>query len=61
MAPDGGRTWQIDFTPEAERWFKGLGEREAKQIMLALDELEQTGPFTHRPRADSLRARDTTT
>jgi hypothetical protein len=56
MPRDGGRRWQIDFTPEAERWFKGLGDREAKQVMLALDALEQTGPLTHRPRADSIKA-----
>lgn len=44
MVTSGQPVWQIQFTPEAERWFTGLGERDADRIAAALGQLERGGP-----------------
>ncbi len=49
-----GRTWEVEFTPEAERWFKGLGAKDADRIGAAIEELREEGPGLGRPRADSI-------
>ena len=50
-----GRTWEIEFTPEAERWFKGLGAKDADRIGAAIEELRARGPRLGRPHGDSIR------
>ena len=47
--------WEVEFTPEAERWFNGLGAKDADRIGAAIEALRQHGPGLSRPRADSLK------
>jgi hypothetical protein len=55
MAPGPVGNWEVELTSEAAQWFMRLGDREAKKIMLALDQLEESGPATRRSRADSIK------
>ncbi|HUB04236.1 MAG TPA: type II toxin-antitoxin system RelE/ParE family toxin [Solirubrobacteraceae bacterium] len=50
-----GRRWEVEFTPEAERWFNGLGAKDADRIGAAIEQLRRHGPNLGRPRADSIR------
>jgi hypothetical protein len=52
----GGRSrkWEVEFTPEAERWYMALGRKDANAITAAFDELEVKGPALGRPFADSI-------
>lgn len=47
-------TWEVEFTPEAERWFMGLGARDADQVAKAVAQLQRGGPGLGRPRVDSI-------
>ena len=47
--------WEIEFTPEAERWFNGLSAKDADRIGAAIDALREDGPHLGRERADSIR------
>lgn len=47
--------WELEFTPEAERWFDGLGAKDADRIGAAIDALREHGPHLGRERADSIR------
>jgi hypothetical protein len=49
-----GRTWEVEFTPEAERWFSRLGVKDAHRIGAAIEELQEHGPRLGRPRAASI-------
>lgn len=55
MAGPKGRRWEIEFTPQAERWYMRLGPRDAERIAAAFDELERRGPALGRPFADSIK------
>jgi hypothetical protein len=46
--------WEIEFTPEAERWFNGLSAKDAAHIGKAIEHLRVHGPSLGRPRADSI-------
>lgn len=50
-----GRTWEVEFTPEAERWLRRLGTRDANRVALAIEQLRIDGPNLGRPRVDSIR------
>ena len=50
-----GRTWEVEFTPEAERWFKGLGAKDSDRIAAAIEELREHGPHLRRPGAGWIR------
>jgi hypothetical protein len=50
-----GQPWEIVFTPEAEKWFMALGQRDAHRAAAALDELEGKGPGLGRPFVDSIK------
>jgi hypothetical protein len=41
--------WQVEMTPEAEQWIKGLDADERAAIGSAIDLLAQDGPMTRRP------------
>jgi hypothetical protein len=47
--------WQVELTPEAERWYMGLERRDANRIASAIDQLEQRGPGLGRPYVDSVK------
>ena len=53
MARAGG--WEVEFTPEAERWIRSLGPRDANRIAAAIDQLRQVGPTLGREPVDSIR------
>jgi hypothetical protein len=45
----GPERWKIDLMPEAKRWLKDLGTKEAEQMALVLNRLERDGPSVRRP------------
>ena len=47
--------WAIEMTPEAERWYLGLGARDAERVAAALDQLERRGPRLGRPFVNSIK------
>ncbi len=49
------RTWEIVFTPEAERWLKSLNSKDSHRIGAAIDHLRHHGPTLGRERVDSIR------
>jgi hypothetical protein len=54
--PDAARkSWGIEFTPEAERWYMRLGPEDTSRMAAAFDELERSGPGLARPRVDSIK------
>jgi hypothetical protein len=48
--------WEVEFTPQAERWYMGLGAEDASRIAAAFDELERRGPSLGRPFVDSIKS-----
>jgi hypothetical protein len=50
-----GQRWEIELTPQAERWYTGLGSRDAERVAAALDQLERRGPELGRPFVDSIK------
>jgi hypothetical protein len=54
--PDAGqKSWAIEFTPEAERWYMKLGRADTNRMAAAFDLLERSGPGLARPRVDSIK------
>jgi hypothetical protein len=49
------RRWEIEFTPQAERWYMGLRPDDAHRIAAAVDQLEREGPHLGRPYVDSIK------
>jgi hypothetical protein len=49
------RSWEVEFTPQAETWYIGLKAEDANRIAAAFDELEGRGPSLGRPFVDSLK------
>jgi hypothetical protein len=47
--------WEIDFTPEADRWLGGLSAKDGDRIGAAIDALREGGPRLGRERVDSIR------
>lgn len=50
------RGWEIEFTPEAAKWYRGLGREDAQRMAAAFDGLEQQGPDLRRPLAASIKS-----
>jgi hypothetical protein len=50
-----GAAWEVELTPQAERWYVGLKPRDAERIAAAFDQLERQGPQLGRPTADSVK------
>lgn len=48
-------SWEIVFTPEAEKWYMGLGAADAHRAAASFDELERRGPGLGRPFVDSIK------
>jgi hypothetical protein len=46
--------WEIQFTAEAERWYKALNVEDTSRITAAINRLERTGPTLGRPFVDSI-------
>ena len=55
MPPSSKPSWQIEFTAEAETWYKALNVEDAKRITAAINRLERTGPVLGRPFVDSIK------
>jgi hypothetical protein len=53
MSRAGG--WEVEFTPEAERWVRRLVGRDANRVALAVEQLQIHGPNLGRPHVDSIR------
>jgi hypothetical protein len=47
-------SWEITLSPETERWFMSLGQRDAEKIAGAIDRLAEHGPSLGRPAVDSV-------
>jgi hypothetical protein len=47
--------WEIELTPEVERWYMALERKDAERIAASIDELERAGPRLGRPFADSIK------
>ena len=47
--------WDVELTPEAERWYMRLDQRDANRIAAAIDKLEERGPGLGRPFVDSVK------
>jgi hypothetical protein len=47
--------WQVELTPQVERWYMGLKTPDAERIAPSLDELERIGPALGRPFVDSVK------
>jgi hypothetical protein len=55
MAPARKSSWQIEFTAEADRWYKGLSVEDTNRITAAMDRVQETGPALGRPFVDSIK------
>jgi hypothetical protein len=49
------RSWEIEFTKEAESWFMALNAKDTSRITAAINRLERTGPTLGRPSVDSIK------
>jgi|SRR5579875_1237101 len=47
--------WNVDFTPQAEKWLTGLPTADRHRMMRRLDELRREGPTLGRPAVDSVK------
>ncbi|MFT4035565.1 MAG: type II toxin-antitoxin system RelE/ParE family toxin [Patulibacter sp.] len=47
--------WDVCFGPEAREWVEGLGDKDFKAIMGAVDVLEREGPALGRPIVDTIK------
>lgn len=47
--------WELQLTPEAENWMRGLSERERSHLRTAFEALEARGPALPRPLADRVK------
>lgn len=55
MPPARKSSWQLVFTAEADRWYKGLSAEETKQITAAMNRVRRFGPVVGRPTVDSIK------
>jgi hypothetical protein len=55
MPPTYNARWKIEFTAEAERWYKALNPEDTNRITAAIDRLERTGPTLGRCFVDSIK------
>ncbi len=55
MPPTSGQRWEIEFTAQAERWYKALSAEDSKRITAAINKLKRTGPNLGRPFVDSIK------
>ena len=46
--------WNVDFTPQAEAWLKGLPKGDRERMTRSVEALRAHGPALGRPRADSV-------
>lgn len=49
------KRWNVQLTPEAERWYMALKPNDVNRIAAALDKLEEAGPALGRPFVDSVK------
>jgi hypothetical protein len=54
MPSDPKTQWEVEFTDEADRWYKGLNAKDTSQITAAIERVESTGPALGRPFVDSI-------
>ncbi len=47
--------WNVDFTPRAEAWFKGLPPEQRERMARSVELLRTHGPALGRPTADSVK------
>jgi hypothetical protein len=47
-------TWEIEFTPDAERWIRSLGPTDSNRMAAAIDQLRHVGPTLGRERVDTI-------
>jgi hypothetical protein len=47
--------WGVEFTPQADRWFKGLRQEDANRIAAGMSRLREKGPTLGRPWVDSIK------
>jgi hypothetical protein len=55
MSPPFNQRWGIDFTPEAEAWYKALSPERRSQMSVAISQLQREGPNLGRPFVDSIK------
>ena len=55
MPPARKPSWQLVFTAEADRWYKGLNAEDATRITAAMDRVREKGPGLGRPFVDSIK------
>lgn len=47
--------WNVDFTPQAEAWLKGLPRADRERVARGIALLREHGPTLGRPNADSVK------
>jgi hypothetical protein len=55
MPPARQPGWRIQFTAEAERWYKALNVEDTNRITAAMNRLQRKGPALGRPFVDSIK------
>jgi hypothetical protein len=55
MPPTFKVRWEIEFTAEAERWYKALNAEDTNRITAAINRLQRAGPTLGRPSVGSIR------
>jgi hypothetical protein len=55
MSGSRRQDWEVVFTPEAEKWFMGLGAVDTDRIAAAVNRLQHDGPSLGRPFVDSIK------
>jgi len=56
MPPAPPPSWQVQFTPQAERWYKALSAEDRNRITAAIERVQRTGPALGRPFVDSIKS-----
>jgi hypothetical protein len=54
-APSLHARWEIEFTAEAESWYKALSAGDSNRITAAIDRLQDAGPAVRRPFVGSIK------
>ena len=54
-SPASEPKWQVEFTKEAERWYKALDVKDTERITAAINRVQRTGPVLGRPFVDSIK------
>ena len=55
MPPAPKSRWQMEFTAEADGWYKGLNVEQRKQITAAMHRVHRLGPVVGRPSVASIK------